>query len=206
MINLQIFELLLAFSVAVWALISKTPVKALVKALAIRLFNSSWPIRKKFFAGLTSGEFEQYTVKFFAALIALFLIGLAKTIDIAVIADNLSSEWQWVRDAEFISAAGVISLIPVKYSLLYYLDLIVTVALISVVGSAGIHRLEKWVGGNGLLFDVLRQWLLTNKQADILEPLVLNENIPSGGSIPASDQPTSEAVEAVQRLGFIADE
>ncbi len=206
MINVQMFELLFIFSVAVWALISKTPIKALVKALATKLFNSSWPIRKKLFAGLTSAEFEQYTVKFFAALVALFLIGLAKTIDIAVIADNLSTEWQWMRDAEFISAAGVISLAPVEYSVLYVVDILLTAVLIGVVGSAGIHRLEKWVGGNGLLFNVLRQWLLTSGQAGVLDTTIPKDNAPSGGWMPANAPASPEAEARAQQLGFIADE
>ncbi len=175
MINMQMIELLIAFSVALWALMSKTPVKALVKMLAGRLF----PTYLKYGGFLRASKdvdvFVQYAVKFFAALIALLLIGLAQVIDMAVVTDNLSSEWQWLQNAELVSAVGAISLIPVKYSLLYYLDLFLTVALISVVGSAGIHRIEKWISGNALLFDVLRQWLLDRGQAEEISVEVISE-------------------------------
>ena len=172
MINMQMIELLIAFSVALWALLSKTPIKALVKLLATRIHivvDARWPGK------LHYDDFERYIIQFFAALIALVLIGLAQVIDMAVVTDNLSSEWQWLNDAELVSAAGVISLIPVKYSLLYYLNLALTVALISVVGSAGIHRLEKWISGNALLFDVLRQWLLDRGQATEISVEVISE-------------------------------
>lgn len=234
MINIQMIELLLMFSVAVWALLSKTPVKALAKMLAHRIF----PTYLKYGDWLRLSKdvyvFEQYVVKFFAALIAIFLIGLAQVIDIAMITDNLSTEWQWLENAELISALGVISLIPVKYSLLYYVDLLLTVALIGVVGSAGVHRLEKWISGNALLFDVLRQWLLTSGQAGDLgtargKITFDNDariNAAAADKLPAasesaikahkgfiaehpgvlSGQSSPEAVARAKQLGFISDE
>ena len=172
MINMQMIELLIAFSVAVWALMSKTPIKTLVKLLAGRIHtivDARWPGR------LHYERFEQYVVKFFAALIALFLMGIAQMIDMAIVTDNLSEEWQWLNNAELISSLGVISLMPVKYSILYYVDLLLTVALVSIVGSAGIHRIEKWITGNSLLADVLRQWLLDRGQATEISLEIVDE-------------------------------
>lgn len=169
MVNFDMIELLIAFSVAVWALMSKTPVKSLVKILSHRLFPTYLKYGDWLRVSKDTYVFEQYVIKSFAALIAFFLIGIAQVIDIAIVTDNLSTEWQWLNDAELISAIGVISLIPVKYSLLYYLDLLMTVALISVVGSAGIHRLEKWITGNALLFDILRHWFVSQGQGKVID-------------------------------------
>jgi multisubunit Na+/H+ antiporter MnhF subunit len=170
--NYAAIELLAAFSVAVWALMSKTPIKLLIKKLAGRIFYRINYLQRT----LNYDEWERYVILFFATLISLVLIGLAQTIDMAVLTGNLSPEWQWIADAEGVSAAAIIFLIPVKYSLLYYVDLALTVALVSIVGSAGIHRIEKWITGNGLLFDALRQWLVNSKQAHITG---IDDNVPT---------------------------
>lgn len=207
MINMQMIELLLIFSVAVWALVSKTPVKALVKTLATMLFNRSFPLRERFLSTVPSDEFEQYVIKFFAALIALLFIGIAQVLDVAVITANLSEEWQWLENAELVSAVGVISLIPVKYSLLYYLDILLTVALIGVVGSAGIHRLEKWLTGNGLLFDVLRQWLLTRGQAGDLGTARGEIDVDvAANKLYSSAEKKFEKMKRAKQEGIISDE
>ena len=107
MIDLNMIDLLVAFSVAVWALMNKTPVKALVKMLATRwhgMINARWPNKVSY------DDFERYTIQVFAALIALCLIGIARAIDMTTITENLSTEWQWLNNAELISSLGVIFL------------------------------------------------------------------------------------------------
>ncbi len=162
MINMQMVELIIAFGGAVWLLMNKTPIKSGVKLVSVRIFSFKWMVRlrEKFFPHVPYDTFEQYTVKFFATLLALFFISLTQMFDVVSLTDNLSDEWKWIADAELVSAAGIISLSVVKYSLSYYVNLLLTSVLIGVVSSGGWHRIEKWLSGNALFFDVLRQWLI----------------------------------------------
>lgn len=163
MINMEMIELILgAFGGGVWLLMSKTPIKSGVKLMATGIFNYKYTVRlrSRYFSRVPYETFEKYMVKFFATLLALFFISLAQMIDVVALSDNLSDEWVWISNAELVSAAGIISLSVVKYSLSYYVNLLLTAVLIGVVGSSGWHRFEKWISGNSLLFDILRQWLI----------------------------------------------
>jgi hypothetical protein len=142
--NPEMFGMLLGISAGTWLLVNrlfaKAAVKMIVKSIYDRYLVTVDPIDGKQYS---LEKIERLAVLVVVAIVAVFLTILAH-------ATNMYVEVQQVGEFQYAGSLPEVTFIkcfwqiePVRYGLLWYADIIFTIAFI-IAGSQLMHRIEKY--------------------------------------------------------------